>query len=168
MFSREDYAFAARMLGLPMPVTPDEQAAAAPVVADVLRRYAQGRAPNLAGEPGGIYTGATRSINSYPDVEDPMGRAQLAARLRVEQAEPPSSDEVLVELLMEACQDPAVLDEVLRLFDYLSQQSNEHMDMLSSQRPAEYDIPNMGANYSMLNAPSSNNIPPSVQFQQLS
>ena len=35
MFSREDYAFAARMLGLPTPITPDEQAAAAPVVAEV-------------------------------------------------------------------------------------------------------------------------------------
>ena len=52
--------------------------------------------------------------------------------------------------------------------DMLEQQGNMHMDELSSQRPAEYDTPNMGANYSMLNAPSSNNIPPSIQYQQLS
>jgi len=55
VFSREDYAFAARMLGLPTPITPDEQAAAAPVVAEVLRNYAKGYAPNLEGEPGGMY-----------------------------------------------------------------------------------------------------------------
>ena len=30
MFSRADYELASRMLGLPMPETPDEQAAAAP------------------------------------------------------------------------------------------------------------------------------------------
>ena len=168
MFSREDYAFAARLLGLPTPITPDEQAAAAPVVADVLRKFAQGRAPNLEGEPGGMYTGATRSINSYPDVDDPMGRNQLAARLRVEEVEPPSMDPVLVELLDRVCQRPDLMDEMLMFLDMLEQQGNMHMDELSSQRPAEYDTPNMGSNYSILNAPSSNNIPPSIQYQQLS
>ena len=31
MFSQADYALAARLMGLPMPVTPAEQAAAVPV-----------------------------------------------------------------------------------------------------------------------------------------
>ena len=168
MFSREDYAFAARMLGLPTPITPDEQAAAAPVVAEVLRNYAKGYAPNLEGEPGGMYTGATRSINSYPDVDDPMGRNQLAARLRVEQVQPPSMDEVLVELIERICQRPDLMNEMLMFLDMFDRQDDMHMNELSSQRPAEYDTPNMGANYSMLNSPSSNNVPPSIQFQQLS
>ena len=115
-----------------------------------------------------MYTGATRSINSYPDVDDPMGRNQLAARLRVEEVEPPSMDPVLVELLDRVCQRPDLMDEMLMFLDMLEQQSDRHMDELSSQRPAEYDTPNMGDNYSMLNAPSSNNIPPSIQYQQLS
>jgi len=42
------------------------------------------------------------------------------------------------------------------------------MQELSSQRPAEYDTPSEASNYSMLNAPTSNSIPPSVQYQQLS
>ena len=168
MFSRADYELASRMLGLPMPETPDEQAAAAPMVAYVLRSFAQGNAPRMEGEPGGVYTGATRSLNSYPDVDDPMGRNQLAARLRVEQADPPAMDPVLVELLDRVCERPDLIDEMLEMLDILERQGDVHMDELSAQRPAEYDTPNMGGNYSMLNAPSSNNIPPSIQFQQLS
>lgn len=168
MFSRADYALASRMLGLPMPETPDEQAAAAPMVAQVLRTFSQGRAPRIEPEQGGMYTGATRSLNTYPDVDDPMGRNQLAARLRVEQADPPAMDPVLVELLDRVCERPDLIDEMLQLLEILEGQSDMHMDELSAQRPAEYDTPNLGANYSMLNAPSSNNIPPSVQFQQLS
>jgi len=168
VFSRADYELASRMLGLPMPETPDEQAAAAPMVAYVMRTFAQGGAPRIEGEPGGMYTGATRSLNTYPDVDDPMGRAQLQARLRVEQAEPPAMDPVLVQLLDRVCENPEMINQMLQLLAILEEQSDEHMDELSAQRPAEYDTPNLGANYSMLNAPSSNGIPPSVNFQQLS
>ena len=143
MFSRSDYELASRLLGMPVPETPEEQAMAAPIVGQVLRDYLQMRPPTIGGEPNATYTGATRSLNAPPDTSYPMAKAQLSSRLRVEEQEP-SQDEYLRALLMEI------------------------MDELSSQRPAEYDTPNMGSNYSMLNAPSSNGIPPSVQFQALS
>ena len=54
------------------------------------------------------------------------------------------------------------------LLDRLDAQDQEHMDELSSQRPPDFDMPNLGSNYSMLNAPASNTVPPSAQFQQLS
>ena len=85
MFSQADYALASRLTGLPMPRTPDEQAAAAPVTARVLRDYLQMRPPSLSGDDEVIYTGATRSLNAYPDTRFPMQKAQLASRLRTEQ-----------------------------------------------------------------------------------
>jgi hypothetical protein len=57
---------------------------------------------------------------------------------------------------------------LLQLLDQLDSQQQDQMNELSSQRPAEFDMPNEGANYSMLNAPGSNSIPPSMQYQQLS
>ena len=96
-----------------------------------------------------------------------MAKAQLSSRLRVEEQEP-SQDEYLRALLMEIMQDPSMIQELLMILDQMDAQEQQHMDELSSQRPAEYDTPNMGSNYSMLNAPSSNGIPPSVQFQALS
>ena len=55
MFSQADYALAAHLLGLPMPVTPAEQAAAAPMTARVLRDFADG-----ATERDGKLTGSIR------------------------------------------------------------------------------------------------------------
>jgi hypothetical protein len=49
----------------------------------------------------------------------------------------------------------------------LEQQGDDHMDMLSSQRPSEYDMPNYGSNYSLLNAPTNSSIPPSQLYQEL-
>jgi len=46
-------------------------------------------------------------------------------------------------------------------------QQDQHMDALSAQRPMEYDTPNLGSNYSVLNAPSSNGIEPSRAYQPL-
>ena len=57
---------------------------------------------------------------------------------------------------------------MLELLDQLEQQEQAQMNELSSQRPAEYDTPSDASGYSMLNAPSSNSVPPSVQYQQLS
>jgi hypothetical protein len=57
---------------------------------------------------------------------------------------------------------------IIQLLEALAEQEDEQMDQLSAQRPMEYDSPNLGANYSALNAPCSNQIPPSQQFQQLS
>lgn len=167
MFSQADYALAARLMGLPMPVSPAEQAAAAPVTARVLRDFMQMRPPSANGDADGIYTGATRSLNSYPDVEYPETKAKIASRLRTE-VEEPSNDGYLMEMLMEICKDPQAVMMMLELLDRLDAQQQDQMNELSSQRPAEFDMPNEGANYSMLNAPSSNSIPPSIQFQQLS
>jgi hypothetical protein len=41
-------------------------------------------------------------------------------------------------------------------------------DVLSQQRPLEYDMPNYGGQYSVLNAPNSTQIPPSIRYQALS
>ena len=51
MFSRSDYELASRLLGMPVPETPEEQAMAAPIVVQVLRDYLQMRPPTIGGEP---------------------------------------------------------------------------------------------------------------------
>ena len=71
-------------------------------------------------------------------------------------------------LLEQVCQDPELVMEMLMMLDEMDNEANMHMQELSSQRPAEYDTPSEASNYSMLNAPTSNSIPPSVQYQQLS
>tara|TARA_A100001201_G_C4053999_1_gene190524 strand:+ start:86 stop:589 length:504 start_codon:yes stop_codon:yes gene_type:complete len=167
VFSQADYALAARMMGLPMPVTAAEQAAAAPVTARVLRDFMQMRPPSAGMDADGMYTGATRSLNSYPDVDYPETKAKIASRLRTE-VETPSLDGYLTEMLMQICESPEAVMALLQMLDQLDEQEQAQMNELSSQRPAEFDMPNEGANYSMLNAPGSNSIPPSVQFQQLS
>jgi len=167
VFSQADYALAARLTGMPMPTTPAEQAAAAPVTARVLRDYLQMRPPSAGMDHDVIYTGATRSLNAYPDTEYPMQKAQLASRLRTEQTDP-TMDPDLVQLLDILMENPEIVDDVLMVLQMLRDQGQEQMNELSSQRPPDFDMPNEGSNYSMLNAPCSNTIPPSVQFQQLS
>ena len=165
MFSKADYELAARILGLPVPETPAEQAAAAPVTAEILRKFGQGRAPMPGMEPGGFYTGATHSLNGYPDNTMPMQQAQLASRLRTE-PERPHEDAYLIELLQAL--DPEELQIAIALLEQLADQEDEEANRLSSQRPLEYDTPNLGSNYSVLNAPSSNGIEPSRAYQPLS
>ena len=165
MFSKADYELAARILGLPVPETPAEQAAAAPVTAEILRRFGQGRAPMPGMEPTGFYTGATHSLNGYPDNTMPAQRAQLASRLRTE-PERPHEDAYLMELIQSL--EPDEFQIVMMLLEELAEQEDEESDRLSSQRPLEYDTPNLGSNYSVLNAPSSNGIEPSRAYQQLS
>jgi hypothetical protein len=63
--------------------------------------------------------------------------------------------------------EPNEINLILQLIEALSDQSDEHMDQLSSQRPLEYDTPNLGANYSVLNAPASSHIPASQEYQPL-
>lgn len=164
MFSQADYELAARVLGLPVPQTSAEKAAATPITARVIREFALGL-PSVPGQEGeGIYTGATRSLNSYPDNNQPMLRAQLASRLRME-PERPHEDAYLMQLLSEL--EPEEFALILQLIEELAEQSDEQMDELSSQRPLEYDTPNLGANYSVLNAPSSSHIAPSQHYQEL-
>jgi len=165
VFSKADYELAARILGLPVPQSPAEMAAAAPATAEVIRRFGQGRAPMPGHEQEGLYTGATRSLNGYPDNNQPMQRAQLASRLRTE-PEPPQEDAYLLELISQL--EPDEFELILQMLQQLAVQDDVESDRLSSQRPLEYDTPNMGGNYSVLNAPSSNGIEPSRAFQPLS
>jgi len=165
VFSKADYELAARVLGLPVPETPAEQAAAAPVTADILRRFGTGLPPMPGMDADGLYTGATRSLNAYPDNTMPMQRAQLASRLRTE-PERPHEDAYLMELIQSL--EPDEFEIVLMLLQELAEQEEQEADRLSSQRPLEYDTPNLGGNYSVLNAPSSNGIEPSRAYQPLS
>ena len=165
MFSKADYELAARILGLPVPETPAEQAAAAPATAQILRRFGTGLPPIPGQEGDGVYTGATRSLNGYPDTSMPMQKAQLASRLRTE-PERPHQDAYLMELISSL--DPEEFQIIMMLLEQLAEQEELESDRLSSQRPLEYDTPNLGSNYSVLNAPSSNGIEPSRAFQPLS
>lgn len=167
MFSKADYELASRVLGLPVPQTDAEMAAAAPMTARVIREFALMRPPVPGQEPDGMYTGATRSLNAMPDCTQPMEKAQLSSRLRTE-TQDPYQDEYLVSLLEVMEGNPEIAEMLLMVLEFLKQQQQEHMEALSSQRPAEYDTPNLGSNYSLINAPSSNGIPPSQAFQSLS
>lgn len=164
MFSKADYELAARILGLPVPQTPAEMAAATPATAQIVRRFGQGLPPMPGQEGDGVYTGATRSLNAYPDNTMPMQKAQLASRLRTE-PERPHEDAYLMELI--ASLDPEEFQLIMMLLEQLAEQGEEESDRLSSQRPLEYDTPNLGSNYSVLNAPSSNGIEPSRAYQHL-
>ena len=165
MFSKADYELAARILGLPVPETPAEMAAATPATAQVIRQFGRAQAPMPGMEGEGLYTGATRSLNAYPNNNSPMQKAQLAARLRTE-PERPQEDAYLIELLQSL--EPEEYEIIIALIQALADQDEEESDRLSSQRPLEYDTPNLGSNYSVLNAPGSNSIEPSRAFQPLS
>lgn len=164
MFSKADYELAARILGLPVPETPAEMAAATPATAQIVRQFATGLPPAPGMEADGMYTGATRSLNAPPTATQPFQKAQLASRLRTEPERP--SEDLYLQSLIEAL-DPDEYAIILQLLEQLAEQEDEHMDMLSSQRPLEYDTPNLGANYSVLNAPCSNGIAPSQAYQPL-
>lgn len=166
MFSKADYELAARVLGLPVPETPAEMAAATPATAAVLRRFGTALPPMPGQEADGIYTGATRSLNVMPDVTQPMEKARLASRLQTEPVDP-EEDMYLQELLMILEQDPEMAEYILMLLQQQEEQGEMQADQLSSQRPLEYDTPNLGGNYSVLNAPCSSHIPPSVAYQNL-
>lgn len=168
MFSPAEYELASRVLGLPVPENEAERAAAAPMVARVLRDFGRGMAGPMPGmEAQGMQnTGATHSLNGYPNNNQPMPRQVLASRLRTDSE--PDLDPEIATIMGLLGDNPEAIMAFMQILEYLCNNREEHMDELSSQRPAEYDTPNLGANYSMLNAPSSNMIPPSVEFQQLS
>jgi hypothetical protein len=63
--------------------------------------------------------------------------------------------------------DPEEFNLIMALLERLADQEDEESDRLSSQRPLEYDTPNLGSNYSVLNAPSSNGIEASRAYQPL-
>lgn len=166
MFSDSDYELAARVLGLPVPRTPAERAAATPMVSTVLKNYYRAAPPMPGMEGNGLMTQPTRSLNAYPDTSQPEIKVQLERRLQAGVADQAAMDEV-EELVAAILQDPSLIEVFLAYIQNIADQANQGAEYLSRQRPAEYDIPNYGGQYSMLNAPSSNNIPPSQAFQSL-
>lgn len=168
LFSPSEYEFAARILGLPYPESMAEKAIAAPMVSRVLRECFFAAPPMPDGEEEMQYMGATRSLNGYPDNNEPMVKNAIGRRMRAGLDEP--QDEMYLEQLLEMVMtDPQMLADFLGYIDMLEENADNHMDMLSAQRPMEYDTPNLGANYSVLNAPSSPGFAsPSEEFQQLS
>jgi len=166
VFSPADYELAARILGLPVPRTPAECAAAAPLTASVLRNYHRAAPPMPGFEEEGINTSATRSLNAYPDVRQPEARRQMQHRLQAgiqntdDQAE-------LAELFQVIMNDPALLQQFMDFVQNTQQNSDDGAEYLSRQRPAEFDMPNYGGQYSMLNAPTNSTIPASVAYQAL-
>lgn len=167
MFSPQEYELAARVLGLPVPKTPAEKAAAAPMTAVIIRNFdrAMPPMPGMEAEEG-TYTGATRSLNPQPNTQQPEARVALGRRL---QAGGVSNDdtEQLEELTMLILNNPQVMALFMNFIENMGLASDESGEYLSSQRPLEYDLPNYGGQYSVLNAPSSSTIPASVRFQEL-
>ncbi len=166
MFSPQDYEFASRVLGLPCPKTPAEMAAAAPMTAAVLRNFHRVAPPMPGREGDGIMTSPTRSLNGYPDNSQPEVRGQLMRRLQAT-ATSPSDEAELQELVGMLFQDPGLMEMFLDFVQNLRNDGMEGAEYLSRQRPLEYDLPNYGGQYSVLNAPSSSSIPASVAYQEL-
>lgn len=168
MFSPQDYELAARLLGLPVPMTAAEKAAAAPMTAVVMRNFMKAEAP-MAGHgygSDGLNTSATSSLNAYPDTANPRVRDQLGHRMMAGATTETSQSEV-EELMMVLSQNPSLVRVVMDFLRGMQQQQEEYGNFLSAQRPPEFDLPNYGGNYSMLNAPGSKMIPPSIAYQEL-
>lgn len=168
MFSPADYELAARLTGLPIPKTVAERAAAAPVVAQVLRDFNRMRPAVPGFEDRGVQNlGATRSLNAPPSVGQPEARIELERRLRAGVEDPDEMAEI-AELAEILTGNPELVDLLLETISAMKMESEASGDYLSQQQPIEYDIPNYGGQYSVLNAPSNSQIPPSVQYQALS
>ena len=170
MFSPAEYKLASRYLGIPYPVTPAEKAAAAPVVREVLLSMQRMPAPKPGpGGPNGdfVYTGAGRSLNSYPNVEFPEARRQFQHRLT---AGPENNDAAINEVITLLCQmmeNPATQQQAIAFIQQICDNGDEQASYLSQQAPLNYDLPSYGGGYSALNSPAGN-LPPSVAFQPLS
>lgn len=168
MFSPADYELAARITGLPIPKTAAERAAAAPVISQVLREYSRALPPMPGYEDRQMMsTSATRSLNAPPSVSQPEAKNQLERRLQAGVSDPDDMAEV-VELLGIIEQNPEVVDMLIEILMDMQAQDEASGDVLSQQRPLEYDMPNYGGQYSVLNAPNSTQIPPSIRYQALS
>ena len=166
MFSPADYELAARILGLPVPTTAAEKAAAAPMTAVVLREYFRAAPPMPHHQDGGVNVGATASLNGYPDTTAPMVKVQLGRRLQAGVTNQADTKEV-EELLMALLGNPDLVRVLATALENIDERGVEFGDFLSQQAPAKYDLPNYGGNYSLLNAPNSNAIPPSQKYFEI-
>ena len=166
MFSPAEYALAARVLGLPTPNTPAECAAAAPLTAAVLRNFERVAAPMPGTRDGNAISSSTFSLNSFPDVQEPMARDQLQHRITAGVTDPQDEDTVS-ELLQMIMADPMLAAMFMNFLSAQQEDSLESGEYLSQQRPLEYDMPNFGGQYSVLNAPSNTTVPASVAYTTL-
>ena len=141
-------------------------AAAAPMTAAVLRNFHRAAPPMPGVEVDGIMTSPTRSLNGYPDTSQPEVRGQLMHRLQAS-ASSPSDEAELEQIVGLLFQDPGLVQMFLDFIQNLNNDGMEGAEYLSRQRPLEYDLPNYGGQYSVLNAPSSSTVPPSVMYQEL-
>jgi hypothetical protein len=141
-------------------------AAAAPMTAAVLRNFHRAAPPMPGMEGDGIMTSPTRSLNGYPNTAQPEVRGQLMHRLQAT-ASSPSDEAELQQLIGMLFQDPNLMEMFLDFIQNLNAEGDEGAEYLSRQRPLEYDLPNYGGQYSVLNAPSSSTVPASVQYQEL-
>ncbi len=157
---------AARILGLPVPVTPAEKAAATPLTASVIRNFYKAAPPAPGREEQGLNTSPTRSLNAYPGNTQPEARVQLGRRLQAG-AITTEDDRELEDLIMLIINNPMVMEMFMNFIQNMESDSLESGEFLSQQRPLEYDLPNFGGQYSVLNAPSSSTVPPSVEYQAL-
>jgi len=132
----------------------------------VLRNFHRVAPPMPGMEGDGIMTSPTRSLNGYPDTSQPEVRGQLMHRLQAS-ASSPSDEAELEQLVGLLFQDPGLMQMFLQFVQTLNSEGMEAGEYLSRQRPLEYDLPNYGGQYSVLNAPSSSTVPPSVMYQKL-
>lgn len=166
MFSQADYELAARVLGLPVPTTAAEKAAAAPMTAVVIRDFFKAAPPVPRHQGDGINTGATASLNRMPETTAPMVRVQLGRRLQAGATDTAAIQEV-EELLMALINNPELIPIVSNMLENLQDRSVDYGNYLSQQAPIAYDLPNYMGNYSLLNAPNSNAIPASQKYEEL-
>ena len=166
MFSPADYALAARVMGLPVPNTPAECAAAAPLTAAVLRNIGKATPPMVGTRDGNAISSNTFALNSFPDVSEPMARDQLQHRITAGVVDPQDEDTV-AQLLQLVMGDPMLAELFLQFLANEREDSYESGDFLSQQRPLEYDMPNFGGQYSVLNAPTNTTVPASIAYTAL-
>ena len=166
MYSPAEYALAARVTGLPVPTTPAECIAAAPLTAVVLKNLMRMPPPEPGTMDGNALSSNTFSVNSFPDVSQPMARDQLQHRIRAGVVDEEDEDTV-AELLQLIMSDPHLAQMFLDFLGNMRDDSLESGDYLSQQRPLEYDLPNYGGQYSVLNAPTNTTVPASVAYTAL-
>ena len=166
LFSHSEYALAARVLGLPVPQTDAECAAAAPLTSVVLKNLMKMPPPPVGTPDGNALSSVTYSLNSFPEVQEPMARDQLQHRLTAGVVDP-NDEQTVAELLQVIMGDPYLQSMFLDFIANMREDSLESGEFLSQQRPLEYDMPNFGGQYSVLNAPSNSSIPASVAYSAL-
>ena len=130
MFSPQDYALASRLTGLPVPTTAEEQAAAAPMVASVLRDFRRGSASAPGQEEmQGMSTSATRSLNAYPALAGrPSPKERIESRLQASVADEREQQAMFGTILQFVEENPGTAMELIRAIVEASEGGGEEME----------------------------------------